>query len=100
MMRKILALMAGGTPLSIAELSQILGARLPEVEAMLSQLTELGYVQDLACVGDTGKAPGCKGCAVRNACHGGAPQHLWTLTLKGRRASGIASHQVSTLAQP
>ena len=57
MMRKLLALMAGGTPMSIAELSQALGARLPEVEAMLRQLTELGYLQDLACEGDDREGP-------------------------------------------
>jgi hypothetical protein len=95
MMRKLLSLMASCTPMALTELSQALGARLPEVEAMLGQLTELGYLQDLACKHDANKAVGCSGCTARNGCHVGAPQHLWTLTMKGRRAAGMHPHQVS-----
>ena len=87
MIRKLLALMAGGAPVALTELAQALGVRPREVEAMLRQLTELGYLQDLACKGDANKAAGCSGCAARNGCHVGAPQHLWTLTSKGRRAA-------------
>jgi len=95
MMRKLLALIAGGTPMAPRDLAQALGARLPEVQAMLRQLSELGYLQDLACRDHADGAAGCGGCAVKGACHVGAPQHLWTLTAKGRRASGMLSGELS-----
>lgn len=101
MIRKLLALIAGGTPMVPTVLAQTLGVRLSEVEAMLGQLTELGYLQDLAFQGDGEKAAGCSGCAARKGCHAGTPQHLWTLTTKGRRAAGMHSDQVSaSLVQP
>jgi len=99
MIWKLLALIACGTPMALTELAQALGARLPEVEAMLGQLTELGYLQDLAFQGDGEKASGCSGCAARKGCHAGTPQHLWTLTAKGRRAAGMHSDQVSASMQ-
>ncbi len=87
MLRKLLALMAGGTPMALTELAQALGVRPSAVGAMLRQLAELGYLQDIACQDDVDKAAGCGGCAARNGCSVGTPQHLWTLTSKGRRAA-------------
>ncbi len=93
MIRKLLSLMTGGTPMTLTELSQALGASPSAVGAMLRQLIELGYLQDLACQNDSEKAAECGGCAARNGCHMETPQHLWTLTSKGRRAAGIAPRQ-------
>jgi hypothetical protein len=97
MIRKLLALIAGGTP-SPKELAQKLGVSLPELEAMLGQLTRLGYLQDFAREGDDEKSAGCSGCAVRKGCHAGAGRHLWTLTTKGRRAAEMASDHLNASA--
>jgi predicted ArsR family transcriptional regulator len=100
MMRKILALMASGTSMAPGELAQALGVRPPEVEAMLRQLTELGYLDDLACQDVVGASARCSGCTARNGCHAGTPRHLWTLTSKGRRAGGMHLDRVPASSQP
>ncbi len=86
MMRKVLSLMANSGVTTHAELAAALGARAPEMEALLEKLAALGFVHDLACPPGR-QSGGCAGCALGNACMVGRPAHVWTLTDRGRRAA-------------
>ena len=87
MLRRILQLLANERSMRMDELSQTLGARAGELEAMLEKLAQLGYVEDLACrvAGMAGHA--CARCASRDACAVGSPSHIWALTPKGRHSA-------------
>lgn len=90
MMRRLLALMAGGEVSTNSQLADALGLRPGEADALLAQLASLGYVRDLPCTDRADKASGCDGCALSGACLGRSPGHVWTLTDKGRRAAAAS----------
>jgi hypothetical protein len=82
MLETLLAMMAEGGLYSYEELGKSLSIPIPLLEAMLADLTRLGYLRT---VGE-GCAGQCSGCHVGSCAVAGAGR-LWTLTAKGARAA-------------
>jgi hypothetical protein len=86
MLKQLLALIDQGDLQSEGELANKLAISQTMLSEMLRQLVNQGYLQDLSCNTST-----CDGCAAKGGCFAGNAQHVWVLTIKGRRA-GLESH--------
>jgi hypothetical protein len=82
MLKKLLALIDQGDLMSEADLANKLDISQSMLSEMLCQLVNQGYLEDLSC-----NSSSCDGCAAKGGCFAGTAQHVWVLTLKGRRAS-------------
>jgi Mn-dependent DtxR family transcriptional regulator len=80
---QLLTMIAEGGIHSYEELAQRLSISQSLLEAMLEQLSRLGY---LSAVQNVGCAEHCSSCRVGGCSVMGAG-HLWTLTEKGTRAA-------------
>ena len=83
MMDRLLDLLQAGGTHRVSDMARRLGTTPRLVEAMLDELTRLGYLKQLgAQCGD-----GCSVCPVAGMCTAEASGRVWTLTEKGSRES-------------
>lgn len=81
-MEQVLQLVAEGGAHSYQELMQRLSLSQPMLEALLEELTRLGYLQ----VVNSGCQGRCAGCPL-GSCVAAGMGRMWTLTEKGHRAA-------------
>ena len=82
MLEELLRLVAEGGVHSQDELMDVLSVSRPMLEAMLDNLTELGYLRSV----DDGCGGGCSACPA-GKCSVAGPGRLWSLTEKGAKAA-------------
>jgi hypothetical protein len=82
MLTQVLALFAGNENLSLADLSERLGAAPALLASMLDDLAARGYLVDLAKLSCAGGA--CRGCSQQGACKLAQRPSVWALTPKGK----------------
>lgn len=83
MIEQLLRMVAEGGIHSYEELAQRLSISQPLLEAMLEDLSRLGYLRAV----QNGCAGHCTGCGV-SVCSLAGTRRLWTLTERGTRAAG------------
>ena len=88
MLEKLLAMLATGQALTLADLAQELDTSTGLVEQMLLDLERAGYLRPI----QTQCAGGCSGCAFQSACALTQGQRIWTVTGPGRRATQAAKN--------
>jgi predicted ArsR family transcriptional regulator len=81
MLEGLLEVLAEGGAVSYADLARTLEVDQRLVLQMVEHLVTLGYLRPAA--GDCCEE--CKACSLEGSCFSG-PEHVWTLTEKGRRA--------------
>jgi hypothetical protein len=82
MLENLLRLVSEGGVHSQDELMDVLSVSRPLLEAMLENLTELGYLRSV----DDGCSERCMACPV-GKCSVAGPGRLWSLTEKGAKAA-------------
>ncbi len=82
MLEGLLRLVAEGGVRSYDELMDVLSVSRPLLEAMLDDLSRLGYLRSV----DSGCSEGCTACPAGNCSVVGAGR-LWSLTEKGAKAA-------------
>ncbi len=108
MLRKLLALIAGGEAFSPEDAGRALGTSADAVGGMLAQLAALGYLEEApsgCSSGDSGaRGPLCAGCPSAGSCHGGffrdARGTVRLLTTKGLAAArDLGADPVDTVSK-
>ena len=81
MLLGLLRMVASGDVHSFCELAQQLGVSEKLVEAMVGELTRMGYLKpaDVGCNGD------CSHCPMGGSCAVGSLGRVWVLTKNGHR---------------
>lgn len=83
MLEKLLAMLATGQALTMADLAEELDTSTGLIEQMLLDLERAGYLSPV----QTQCSGGCSGCAFQSACSLTQGQRIWTVTEAGRRAA-------------
>ncbi|MDY6877611.1 MAG: FeoC-like transcriptional regulator [Chloroflexota bacterium] len=79
MLNRLLELLRAGGTHRVADLARELETTPALVEAMLEDLTRMGYLKHVG--GECGT--GCAGCSLAGLCAAGESGQVWTLTEKG-----------------